>query len=219
MFLLRVFRLSLFCFILAEVKTVEGKRVLSLGSNENKGEFKTEPAESIPAIGPVGNDLAYFPTDRRRWGWFKRQVKKITRPVSKITRPVSKVVNRVKKDVKTGWRKGKKAVRTAARNVGKGVGRVHRNIRRGVRTGVRNVRRGVRTGVRNVRRGVRTGVRNVRKGVGRAGRNIRKLGCASNCYSTRWLRDYRARKARYSTRRCTYRVWGRLCYCYGRPRC
>jgi len=179
---------------------VEGKRVLSLGSNENKGEFKTEPAESIPAIGPVGNDLAYFPTDRRRWGWFKRQVKKI---------PVNKIVNRVKKDVRTRWRKSKKAVETSALKIG------NEAIRVSLKIGDEANRV-----QRNIEKVVRTGVRNVRKGVGRAGRNIRKLvRCASNCYSTRWLRDYIARKARYSTRRCTYRVWGLRCYCYGRPRC
>ena len=146
MFLVRVFRIALFCFLAAEFKTVE-----ALASE------RTESAK-IEALGPVDNDFTLISADRRRWGWFKRQLRKVTRPVRKVVRkvvrPVRKVVRKVKNSVRKGWR--------------------------------------------NVRRGVR---------------------CAFHCYLSRWLRDYKARRAGKSSRRCSYRVWGRRCYCYGRPRC
>merc|ERR1719290_426120 len=85
MYMQAILRLMLACFLAAEINTVQGERIVS----------------SAPDAG----DMTSLSTDRRRWRWFKRRVRKAKKAFKKAGKKLRKGLKKAGKKMVKGFDK------------------------------------------------------------------------------------------------------------------
>jgi len=95
-----ILRLILACFLAAEINTVQGERIVS----------------SAPDAG----DVTSLSTDRRRWRWFKRKVRKAKKAFKKAGKKMGKGFKKAGKKMRKGFKKAGKTMGKGLKKVGKG---------------------------------------------------------------------------------------------------
>merc|ERR1739838_481085 len=67
-----MFRFLLLCFLAAELRTWEAKKIVSLDAHVAEPELRIEEADSSEPLTLVDNEMSTISDERRRWGWFKK---------------------------------------------------------------------------------------------------------------------------------------------------